>query len=290
MNLEKPPRLPEWIRPRLAHSEMRRARTLLRKSGVLTVCEEARCPNRAECFSKPSAAFMILGPSCTRNCGFCSVENGTAGPVDIDEPARVAASARGMGLEFVVVTSVTRDDLPDGGAGQFALTVLALKRNGPGVRVEVLTPDFKGKTGPVDTVLESGPDVFNHNLETVPSLYSEVRPGADYGRSLKLLEHAKCTNPEVRTKSGLMLGLGESLKEVERVLWDLRTVGCDFVTIGQYLRPGRKNLPVSEYVAPEVFEVLRETALGMGFRKVSSSPLTRSSMNAREMFFRNIRR
>ncbi len=284
MNSETPPRLPEWIRPRLALSGTRRARTLLRQGGVLTVCEEARCPNRAECFSKPSAAFMILGPSCTRNCGFCSIENGNAGPVDKNEPARVAASARGMGLEFVVVTSVTRDDLPDGGAGQFALTVRALKRNGPGVRVEVLTPDFKGRTGPVDTVLESGPDVFNHNLETVPSLYSEVRPGADYGRSLRVLEHAKSGKSGLRTKSGLMLGLGESLKEVESVLMDLRTVGCDFVTIGQYLRPGRYNLPVCKYVAPEVFEELRETALGMGFRKVSSSPLTRSSMNAREMF------
>ena len=152
------------------------------------------------------------------------------------------------------------------------------------MRVEVLTPDFKGRTGPVDTVLESGPDVFNHNLETVPSLYSEVRPGADYGRSLKLLEHAKSGRSGLRTKSGLMLGLGESLKEVESVLIDLRTVGCDFVTIGQYLRPGRYNLPVCKYVVPEVFEELRETALGMGFRKVSSSPLTRSSMNAREMF------
>ncbi len=284
MNLQKHLRLPEWIRPRLALSRTRRVRTLLRQSGVLTVCEEARCPNRAECFSKPSAAFMILGPSCTRNCGFCSVDSRIPRAADPDEPARVAASAMGMGLKYVVVTSVTRDDLQDGGAGQFALTVRALKRNGPDVRVEVLTPDFKGRAQSVDTVLESGPDVFNHNIETVPSLYGEVRPGADYTRSLKLLERAKSTKPEVRTKSGLMLGLGEGLKEVERVLMDLRTVGCDFVTIGQYLRPGRKNLPVREYVAPEVFEALGETALDMGFRYVASSPLTRSSMNAREMF------
>ncbi len=277
-------RLPGWIRTRLDLSGTRHTRKMLRKGGIVTVCEEARCPNRKECFSKPSAAFMILGPTCTRNCAFCSVVSGVPSVPDPEEPERVARTAHEMGLRYVVVTSVSRDDLNDGGASLFAQTVRSLKAAGRDMRVEVLVPDFMGEDTSLETVLDSGPDVLNHNLETVPSLYESVRAGADYERSLSLLEYAKKYRPDVRTKSGLMLGLGETMDDVEALLHDLRTVGCDFVTIGQYLRPGNSNMPVREYVRPEVFKSLRLRALSMGFRFVASSPLTRSSMNADEMF------
>jgi len=277
-------RLPDWIRTRLDLSGTRPIRKMLRRGGIVTVCEEARCPNRPECFSKPSAAFMILGPTCTRNCAFCSVGSGAPSPPDPEEPERVARTAHEMGLRYVVVTSVCRDDLNDGGAAIFASTVRALKAPDLDMKVEVLVPDFMGENSALETVLDSGPDVLNHNLETVPSLYKSVRSGADYGRSLSLLEYAKKHRPVAMTKSGLMLGLGETMDEVEALLHDLRTVGCDFVTIGQYLRPGKSNMPVREYVRPEVFEGLRVRALSMGFRFIASSPLTRSSMNAGEMF------
>jgi lipoic acid synthetase len=205
-------------------------------------------------------------------------------PPDPDEPGRVASAALEMGLHYVVITSVTRDDLNDGGAAHFASTVNALRKADEDMKIEVLTPDFKGDHVSVDTVLSSCPDVYNHNLETVPRLYSQVRQGAEYERSLRLLEHVKRVSPKTRTKSGLMLGLGEATQEVESVLRELRTVGCDFVTIGQYLRPGRNNIPVKEYIHPDVFEELRHSAIRMGFRFVASSPLTRSSMNAEEMF------
>ncbi len=277
-------RLPRWIRTRVDLSGTRHTRKMLRRGGIVTVCEEARCPNRSECFSKPSAAFMVLGPTCTRSCAFCSVGSGVPAAPDPTEPERIARTAQEMGLRYVVVTSVSRDDLDDGGAAIFASTVRALKATGLDMKVEVLVPDFMGKGSSLETVLDSGPDVLNHNLETVPSLYKSVRAGADYGRSLSLLEHAKKYRPDARTKSGLMLGLGESMGEVEALLHELRTVGCDFVTIGQYMRPGNSNMPVREYVRPEVFESLRLRALNMGFRSVASSPLTRSSMNAEEMF------
>ncbi len=259
---------------------------MLSNSGVVTVCEEARCPNRSECFGRPSAAFMILGSVCTRDCGFCAVSYGPSGLTgpDPEEPVRVAKAAIEMGLRYVVVTSVSRDDLDDGGASQFASTIRAIKALDAEIKVEVLVPDFKGEHVHLDTVLDASPDVLNHNLETVPSLYPSVRAGADYARSLALLGHSKKYRPEVWTKSGLMLGLGEDIKEVESLLQDLRTVECDFVTIGQYLRPGKSNLPVKEYIRPEVFDSLGLRALEMGFSYVSSSPLTRSSMNAEEMF------
>lgn len=260
---------------------------VLRSYGLSTVCEEARCPNAGECFSKPTATFMILGSVCTRNCGFCSVKSSTPGSVDPDEPGRIAMAVRDMGLRYVVITSVTRDDLDDGGAGQFAKTVLSVKECMPDTKVEVLTPDFKGNPRDVDTVLQSEPDVFNHNIETVPRLYSLARPLADYGRSLDILDHAKKTAPGIFTKSGLMLGLGETFGEVLEVFRALRNAGCEFLTVGQYLRPSRLNLPVIEYIEPVIFERLRLTALSLGFKCVASAPLVRSSMNAEEMYNSN---
>lgn len=277
-------RLPPWLRRRHSLSELRRMKEVLRSHGLSTVCEEARCPNKAECFSKPTATFMILGDRCTRNCGFCSVESMPPAPPDADEPRRVALAARTMGLRYVVVTSVTRDDLPDGGARHFARTIREIRHCLPGAKVEVLTPDFKGSEDALSCVLEAGPGVFNHNLETVPRLYSTVRPQADYNRSVGLLRKAKEISPGMRTKSGLMLGLGESAGEVLEVLRDLRDAGCDSLTLGQYLRPGKANLPVAEYVEPEVFDSLREEALAMGFGFVAAGPLVRSSMNAEELY------
>lgn len=277
-------RMPGWLRRRHSLSELHDLKGVLRSHGLSTVCEEARCPNKAACFAKPTATFMILGDRCTRNCGFCSVESSKPLPPDPDEPRRVALAAKGMGLRYVVVTSVTRDDLKDGGAGQFAETIREIRRLLPGTKIEVLTPDFKGRRESLGKVLDAKPHVFNHNVETVPRLYSTVRPLADYNRSTGLLRLAKEMSPETRTKSGLMLGLGESLDEVRGVLRDLRGAGCDMLTIGQYLRPRKENLPVSEYVEPEVFESLRDEALRMGFSFVASGPLVRSSMNAEEMY------
>jgi lipoic acid synthetase len=277
-------RLPVWLRAKHSHSALYGMKSRLREHGLATVCEEARCPNRAECFSKPTATFMILGKHCTRNCGFCSVESGTPRPPDMDEPRRIARAAKEMELRYVVITSVTRDDLPDGGALLFAETVRAVREALPLTRVEVLTPDFRGDVEALRTVLDSAPDVFNHNVETVPRLYPEVRPGADYGRSLNMLRAARRFNRGVKLKSGIMLGFGETREEVIEVMRDLREAGCDFLTIGQYMRPLRKNLPVSEYVRPEVFVELEKEAYDMGFGYVASSPLARSSMNAEEMY------
>lgn len=284
MSLTKSPRLPEWITARHEHRELSAVKKHLRAHGVATVCEEARCPNKGECFKRPTATFMILGTRCTRRCGFCSVTPGDPMPLDPAEPVKVAEAAREMGLKYVVVTSVTRDDLPDGGAGHFAATIRAIRDALPGARVEVLTPDFQGDTRAVDIVLSAAPDVFNHNVETVPSLYGRVRPRAIYRRSLDVLRHAKENSGGALTKSGLMLGLGEGMDEVRAVLMDLRAAGCDMLTVGQYLRPSRHGLPVVEYVRPEVFEALGDEARGMGFRFVASSPLVRSSMNAEELF------
>ncbi|MDI6744150.1 MAG: lipoyl synthase [Thermodesulfovibrionales bacterium] len=276
-------RLPEWIKvksPMGVHD----TKQILRSRRLSTVCEEARCPNQGECFSKPTATFMILGSVCTRNCGFCSVESSMPKPLDEDEPERVALAAKEMGLKYIVITSVTRDDLKDGGAKHFAETVRAVKKHLPDTTVEVLTPDFKGDYNALKTVLGSMPDVYNHNVETVPRLYFYVRPQADYARSLNVLSNAKTIAPEITTKSGLMLGLGETFDEVVSVLKDLRSSGCDTVTIGQYLMPSKKNLPVKEYISPEIFNEYREIALDMGFRYAASAPLVRSSMNAEEMY------
>lgn len=276
-------RLPEWLKSN-NRADMHGTKHLLRRHGISTVCEEARCPNRGVCFAQPTAAFMILGDRCTRHCGFCSVSSGPPGPVDADEPQRVAAAAAEMALTYVVITSVTRDDLTDGGAGHFAGTVREVRNRLPAAGIEVLTPDFRGDAAALKIVLDSGPDIFNHNIETIERLYPTVRPVAHYRRSLSVLEQAKKIMPGIPTKSGLMLGLGETSAEVRYLLQDLRSVGCNFLTIGQYLRPARKNLPVVEYVRPEIFEELRTTALGMGFNYVASAPLVRSSMNAEEMY------
>jgi lipoyl synthase len=279
-------RLPEWIKTKYAGGSHNTKR-VLRNHGLSTVCEEAKCPNMGECFAKPTAAFMILGARCTRNCRFCSVESSSPEPLDPHEPERVALAAREMNLRYVVVTSVTRDDLPDGGAGQFADTVYALRNYVPDLKIEVLTPDFQGRRSDLARVLYARPDVYNHNVETVPRLYPSVRPLADYKRSLKILGYAKSKAPELYTKSGLMLGLGETLDEVTDVLSDLRYAGCDIITLGQYLRPSKLHLPVAEYIRPEIFERLRVTALSMGFRYAASAPLVRSSMNAEEMYYNN---
>ncbi|MCL5024328.1 MAG: lipoyl synthase [Nitrospirae bacterium] len=276
-------RLPDWIRTK-SFAGLHDTKQMLRSRGLATVCEEARCPNIGACFSKPTATFMILGSRCTRNCGFCSVESGRPAPPEEDEPLRVALTARDMRLRYVVITSVTRDDLPDGGAFHFSRTVRAVRKLLPGAGIEVLTPDFRGDTAALSTVLDSGPDTFTHNVETVPRLYPLVRSQADYGRSLRVLRLAAETAPGIRRKSGLMAGLGETYEEILSVMGDLRSAGCDYLTIGQYLRPSKRNLPVVEYVTPAAFEAYREAALAMGFRGVASAPLVRSSMNAEEMF------
>ncbi|MEW6107585.1 MAG: lipoyl synthase [Nitrospirota bacterium] len=276
-------RLPDWIKTH-NHADLHETKHLLRRHALSTVCEEARCPNRSECFSRPTATFMILGTNCTRNCGFCSVSYSSPVPVDKHEPENIALAAEEMGLRYVVVTSVTRDDLPDGGAGHFAKTIISLRKRIPDIKIEVLTPDFMGDTDALRKVLDAGPDVFNHNIETVKRLYPAVRPDADYERSLKILKQAKDFVADIYIKSGFMLGLGEKYEEIMDLLEDLRKVGCDFVTIGQYLRPTRNNLPVVEYIEPDVFVDLKQKALDMGFKYAASGPLVRSSMNAEEMY------
>ncbi len=275
-------RLPEWIK--VDNKGLHNVKRILRHYGVESVCEQAKCPNISTCFNKPAAAFMILGKTCTRNCNFCAIKSGVPEAPDLAEPEMVAMAAKVMRLKYIVITSVTRDDLPDGGAEQFAKTVEAVKKYLPESKVEVLTPDFKGDEKNIDIVLSSRPDVFNHNLETVPSLYTKVRPVADYNRSLEVLAYVKKKNNRLLTKSGLMLGFGEKLTEVYKVLNDLRNVECDIITIGQYLRPSKTHLPVVEYIRPELFDSLRINALSMGFKYVASAPLVRSSMNAEEMY------
>ncbi len=275
-------RHPEWIKVKSTGTH--NTKRILRHHGVSTVCEEARCPNQGKCFSESTATFMILGDRCTRNCSFCAVESSNPLPVDPSEPQNVAEAVSALGLEFVVITSVTRDDLPDGGAGQFAETIQAVRNKNKIIKIEVLTPDFKGDSNALKTVLDARPDVFNHNVETVPSLYNTVRPMADYETSLNVLRRAKALCPDLRSKSGIMLGLGETGPEVISVMKDIRDTGCDFLTIGQYLRPRRTNIPLTEYIRPEVFEEYRIKGLEMGFRAVASSPLTRSSMDAGKMF------
>lgn len=275
-------RHPEWIK--VTSTGMHGTKKVLRNHGVSTVCEEARCPNQGRCFSNSTATFMILGDRCTRNCAFCAVESSMPLPPDQDEPERVAEAAFELGLKYVVITSVTRDDLPDGGAGQFVKSIKAVRDSIKVIKIEVLTPDFKGDSEALRSVLDANPDVFNHNVETVPRLYSAVRQKADYARSINVLKFAGDKYPRIKTKSGIMLGLGEKSSEVLAVMKDLRGAGCDFLTIGQYLRPRRTNVPVVEYIKPEVFNEYKTIGLDMGFEAVASSPLTRSSMDADKMF------
>ena len=274
-------RLPPWLRkPATDFSAVHALKVELRHRGLHTVCESARCPNMHECFSRGTATFMILGNTCTRTCGFCAVPQGAPGALDPQEPAQVAAMAHSMQLRQVVITSVNRDDLADGGSAHFADTVRAVKRALPNARVEVLVPDFLGDFDAVARVLESGCDVFNHNVETVSRLYRRVRPQADYARSLEVLRFARSRAPKVLTKSGLMVGLGESEDEVRELLGDLRSVATDVATIGQYLQPKRRRLPVAEYVRPEVFDRYRDFGMSIGFRAVFSGPFVRSSYMA----------
>jgi lipoic acid synthetase len=275
-------RLPEWIREKkLNLSALREIKTMLRERELHSVCESLACPNRSECFSRGTATFMILGDVCTRACGFCNVTTGLpfAAP-SLDEPRAVAETAKRMGLKHVVVTSVTRDDVPDGGARQFAETIRELREALPQAAVEVLTPDFRGNLDAVRTVVEARPDYYNHNVETVPRLYRHVRPGSRFERSLDVLRHAKSVVPDVITKSGLMLGLGEKRDEVVEVLQHLRASQVEIVTIGQYLQPKRHKLDVVEYVHPSVFDEYRAIGEEMGFRAVFSGPFVRSSYMA----------
>jgi lipoyl synthase len=280
------PRLPEWLRkPRRNVEADHDLKRMLRTRGLHTVCEEARCPNRHDCFARGAATFMILGDICSRSCGFCSVKTGRGLPLAAlaDEPEQVAEAAAQLGLRYVVITSVNRDELPDGGAAHFARTIAAVRRRLPGARVEVLTPDFKGDRAALHAVLDARPDTFNHNVESVPRLYRRVRPQADYQQSLDVLRNARLYSSGVLTKSGLMVGLGETFDEVRRLLEDLRTHHVDVVTIGQYLRPTRHHLPVEEYVHPDVFAAYREFGERLGFRAVFSGPLVRSSFMAEQI-------
>jgi len=276
-------RFPPWLKKRLpAGPTGRRVRELLSGLHLNTVCASAQCPNIGECFHKGTATFLIMGPNCTRRCRFCAVSKEPPAPLEADEPERVAMAAEALRLTHVVVTSVTRDDLPDGGAGHFARTVEEIRKRTTAT-VEVLVPDFSGCAASTDTVLAAAPDVFNHNVETVPRLYSRVRPEADYQRSLEVLRHASLS---AFTKSGLMVGLSETSEEVERVLADLREAGCKAITIGQYLAPSAEHLPVSRFVTPEEFETLERKALEMGFAGAFCGPFVRSSYCAGEVYER----
>lgn len=278
------PRLPFWMRRRLRETEqVRTLKKILRANHLHTVCQSAGCPNIAECFQKPTATFMILGDVCTRRCRFCGVSKGRPKPVDPDEPERIGRTAKALGLRHVVITSVTRDDLKDGGAEQFAKTVEQIYRFLPDASVEALIPDFSGDDESLQIVLQSGLDILNHNVETVPRLYPVVRSEASFSRSLDVLRKAKNVSTRIATKSGLMVGLGETKREVINVFEELRGVGCDALTIGQYLVPSHGSYPVQEYVRPETFDTYREAALDRGFRWVKSGPFVRSSFHAEEL-------
>jgi lipoic acid synthetase len=277
------PRLPSWLKRQLPPGNGNFfTQELLRELRLETVCENARCPNRPECYARRTATFMILGNVCTRPCGFCSVPRGAPEALEADEPQRVAEAAHRLGLRHVVITSVTRDDLPDGGADHFHRCILAVRER-TGAAVEVLTPDFQGNLAAIDRVLEARPEVYNHNMETVPRLYAKVRGRADYQRSLDLLAHVKRQAPDVVTKSGLMLGLGETTEELLEVLADLRAVACDTLTLGQYLAPTLRHMRVARFVPPEEFDYLADLARSLGFKQVASGPFVRSSYHADEM-------
>jgi lipoic acid synthetase len=280
-------RKPDWLRVRAPGSPgYMETRRIVKDAGLVTVCEEAACPNIGECWTVKHATMMIMGEICTRACAFCNVTTGLPGPLDPTEPARVGDAVAKMGLKHVVITSVDRDDLADGGAAHFAAVVRAIRAAAPGTTIEILTPDFLRKAGAAEQVIDAKPDVFNHNLETVPRLYLKIRPGARYYHSLRLLERVKERDPTQFTKSGLMVGLGEAKEEVMQVMDDMRSAGVDFITIGQYLQPTRKHAAVDRFVHPDEFAALETIARSKGFLMVSSSPLTRSSHHAGEDFAR----
>ena len=281
ISIDSQPKRPDWLRaPAPAGENYRELKSLIERLHLHTVCESAACPNVGECWNQRTATFMILGNVCTRRCGFCAVEKGPPLEVDYDEPRRVAEAVAAMGLRFAVITSVNRDDRKDGGAELFALTIRAIRRRIPGCGVEVLVPDFQGSHAAMDIVMEAAPDVLNHNTETVPRLYRQVRLGARYERSLDMLAYAKQIAPNTPSKSGLMLGLGETMDEVLAVMRDLRAHQVDILTLGQYLRPSPKHLPIVRYVAPPEFDELKRAGDAMGFRHVESGPLVRSSYHA----------
>ncbi|RKY59622.1 MAG: lipoyl synthase [Candidatus Neomarinimicrobiota bacterium] len=275
-------RKPTWLKVKYTvNDDFREMREIVREHNLHTVCEEARCPNQGECWRRRVATLMILGDTCTRNCRFCAVGNGKLLPPDPQEPIKVGKAVRLMGLKYAVITSVTRDDLPDGGANHWAQTIREIRRQNPGCKVEVLVPDFKGNSDALDTVLAEKPDVFGHNLETIERLYPKARPQADYRQSLAVLEYAKKSG--AITKTGIMVGLGESDDEITDLLENARSVGCDICTAGQYLQPTKEHLPVDRYVTPEKFKHIEEEGLKMGFRAVLAGPLVRSSYHAEEL-------
>jgi lipoic acid synthetase len=279
---ETPLRKPEWIRIKLpSGQETSRIKQLLRESKLHTVCEEAACPNLAECFKHGTATFMIMGDLCTRRCPFCDVAHGKPQPLNIHEPSQLAEAVQKMALKYVVITSVNRDDLRDGGAGHFADCIKEIRNKTPQTKIEILVPDFRGRIEKAVDILTSQPcDVFNHNLETVPRLYEKVRPGANYQGSLELFRQFHTAKPTIPMKSGLMLGIGEIEEEVEAVMRDLLSVGCSMLTLGQYLQPSKSHTPVEEYITPEQFDRYAETAKALGFKQVASAPLVRSSYHA----------
>jgi lipoic acid synthetase len=279
------PKKPDWIRVKAANSqEADELRLLIRSKNLHTVCEEAACPNMGECWKKRHASFMILGEICTRACSFCNVRTGKPEGIDPHEPENLAESVKAMGLNHVVVTSVDRDDLSDGGASQFIETIRQIREKSPQTTIEILTPDFRDKEGAIEKIIAAKPDLFNHNLETVPRLYPKIRPGARYFNSLRLLQKAKELSKDIFTKSGLMVGLGETIEEIFQVMDDLRSAQVDFLTIGQYLQPSPKHAAVARYIHPNEFDDLHKMALSKGFLMVSASPLTRSSHHADEDF------
>jgi lipoic acid synthetase len=278
-------RKPAWIRARAPGSPVyAETRKIVKDNNLVTVCEEAACPNIGECWSKKHATMMIMGEICTRACAFCNVSTGVPNALDADEPARVADAVAKLGLRHVVITSVDRDDLDDGGAQHFADTICAIRATSPKTSIEILTPDFLRKPGALEIVVEARPDVFNHNLETTPRLYLPIRPGARYFHSLRLLQRVKEQDPTIFTKSGIMVGLGETREEVMQVMDDMRSADIDFITIGQYLQPTRKHAPIDRFVTPEEFDSYANTARAKGFLMVASTPLTRSSHHADEDF------
>ena len=279
--MKKPP----WLKKRIPpFQDLQKVKSILDETNLHTVCEEARCPNLGECFARGTSTFLILGKICTRNCGFCAVEHGVPAQPDEAEPEKVAQAVKKMGLQYVVITSVTRDDLSDGGASLFAKTTQAIRAFDSTIKIEVLIPDFRGDSSALEVVLEERPDVLNHNIETVSRLYPEVRPQANYRTSLHLLKRSKENHPNVLTKSGFMLGLGENREEGLELLRDLRNAGCDFLTIGQYLQPRPDRLPVVRFIPPEEFEEYKTIGEDMGFKAVASGPFVRSSFHAFEMF------
>jgi len=272
---------PEWLKVKISHEELKMMQHFLKDMSLNTVCQSANCPNIGECFTKKTATFMIMGNICTRGCRFCAVNKGCPEPLDEDEPKRVAKAADKLGLKHVVVTCVTRDDISDGGATHFARTIDELKKI-PGITVEVLVSDFRGSEDSIKTVVRARPEIINHNVETVPRLYSKVRPQANYERSLGLLKRVKELDETIHTKSGIMVGLGETEEEVVNVMKDLRKMYCDIMTIGQYLSPSKKHVEVAEYITPEQFNRYKEMGYDMGFKYIASGPLVRSSYHASE--------